>query len=239
MDVINYQFNIEGFSGPFHLLLELAKQHEIELTTISLDTLIDQYLDFIKQVEEQGLDIRSSYLEMAAELLRLKSLSLLSLNDDEVVEEEALLFDRDLMIKRILEYKKYHDSIVKLQALIDKRGYYLSKKSSNLAQYRDDNFKNNFDPQAFYKAVGTFLLKQQNKQVEKLITLKEINIAQYVNDLKTLKTSFYLHDIMHQYEKEIYIALFLAILEALKQNYISVSCENQYIIKISPKGDDE
>ena len=73
VDAVEYNFTLEGFSGPLDLLLHLARTNEIEISNISLDTLIDQYLTFIENVQENGVNIASTYLEMAAELIRLKS----------------------------------------------------------------------------------------------------------------------------------------------------------------------
>lgn len=176
MENQEYQFSVEGFSGPFDLLLQLAKQHEIEITEISLDQLIDQYITFIEKVQEQGLDIRSGYLEMAAELLRLKSASILNYNAnlELELEEEDIALDRQEMIKRILEYKRYKEVIGDLNHLIDNRSNFLTRPQDKLLEYRDDNFKNNFDIEKFYLATQNYLRHFLEKDEEKTISVKEL-----------------------------------------------------------------
>lgn len=241
MENQEYQFSVEGFNGPFDLLLQLAKQHEIEITEISLDQLIDQYITFIEKVQEQGLDIRSGYLEMAAELLRLKSASILNYNDnlELELEEEDIALDRQEMIKRILEYKRYKEVIGDLNHLIDNRSNFLTRPQDKLLEYRDDNFKNNFDVEKFYLATQNYLRHFLEKDEEKTISVKELNVEDYMTYLKAIVTPFSFDDLIGKITKHQFITLFLAILESLKLGYISVDVNDQYIITIYPGDNNE
>lgn len=241
MENQEYQFSVEGFNGPFDLLLQLAKQHEIEITEISLDQLIDQYITFIEKVQEQGLDIRSGYLEMAAELLRLKSASILNYNAnlELELEEEDIALDRQEMIKRILEYKRYKEVIGDLNYLIDKRSNFLTRPQDKLLEYRDDNFKNNFDVEKFYLATQNYLRHFLEKDEEKTISVKELNVEDYMTYLKAVVSPFSFDDLVGKITKHQFITLFLAILESLKLGYISVDVNDQYIITIYPGDNNE
>ena len=241
MENQEYQFSVEGFSGPFDLLLQLAKQHEIEITEISLDQLIDQYITFIEKVQEQGLDIRSGYLEMAAELLRLKSASILNYNAnlELELEEEDIALDRQEMIKRILEYKRYKEVIGDLNHLIDNRSNFLTRPQDKLLEYRDDNFKNNFDVEKFYLATQNYLRNFLEKDEEKTISVKELNVEDYMTYLKAIVAPFSFDDLIGKITKHQFITLFLAILESLKLGYISVDVNDQYIITIYPGDNNE
>lgn len=241
MENQEYQFSVEGFSGPFDLLLQLAKQHEIEITEISLDQLIDQYITFIEKVQEQGLDIRSGYLEMAAELLRLKSASILNYNAnlELELEEEDIALDRQEMIKRILEYKRYKEVVGDLNHLIDNRSNFLTRPQDKLLEYRDDNFKNNFDVEKFYLATQNYLRHFLEKDEEKTISVKELNVEDYMTYLKAIVAPFSFDDLIGKITKDQFITLFLAILESLKLGYISVDVNDQYIITIYPGDNNE
>ncbi len=241
MENQEYQFSVEGFNGPFDLLLQLAKQHEIEITEISLDQLIDQYITFIEKVQEQGLDIRSGYLEMAAELLRLKSASILNYNAnlELELEEEDISLDRQEMIKRILEYKRYKEVIGDLNYLIDNRGNFLTRPQDKLLEYRDDNFKNNFDVEKFHLATQNYLRHFLEKDEEKTISVKELNVEDYMTYLQAIVAPFSFDDLIGKITKHQFITLFLAILESLKLGYISVDVNDQYIITIYPGDNNE
>ena len=65
--------DVEGFEGPLDLLLDLARQHKVDLAQISILALADQYLAFIDNARRMRLEIAADYLVMAAWLAYLKS----------------------------------------------------------------------------------------------------------------------------------------------------------------------
>lgn len=65
--------DLDGFEGPLDLLLDLARQHKIDLTRISILSLVDQYLAFIENARQMRLEIAADYLVVAAWLAYLKS----------------------------------------------------------------------------------------------------------------------------------------------------------------------
>lgn len=65
--------DVGGFEGPLDLLLELARQHKVDLAQISILALANQYLAFIEKAQKMRLDVAGDYLVMAAWLAYLKS----------------------------------------------------------------------------------------------------------------------------------------------------------------------
>jgi segregation and condensation protein A len=65
--------DIEGFEGPLDLLLDLAREHKIDLSSISILALVDQYIAFIERAQKMRLELAADYLVMAAWLAYLKS----------------------------------------------------------------------------------------------------------------------------------------------------------------------
>ena len=65
--------DVGGFEGPLDLLLELARQHKVDLAQVSILALVDQYLAFIDRWQKMRLDVAGDYLVMAAWLAYLKS----------------------------------------------------------------------------------------------------------------------------------------------------------------------
>ncbi len=65
--------DVEGFEGPMDLLLDLARQHKIDLSRISILALADQYIAFIERAQHMRLELAADYLVMAAWLTYLKS----------------------------------------------------------------------------------------------------------------------------------------------------------------------
>lgn len=69
--------DLEGYEGPLHLLLDLARKHKIDLVKISILKLADQYLSYVRAAQEKKIDLAADYLLMAAWLAFLKSKLLL------------------------------------------------------------------------------------------------------------------------------------------------------------------
>lgn len=65
--------DIQGFEGPLDLLLHLARNQRVDLARISVVSLVDQYLVFIRQAQALRLELAADYLVMAAWLTYLKS----------------------------------------------------------------------------------------------------------------------------------------------------------------------
>lgn len=69
--------DLEGYEGPLHMLLDLARRHKIDLVHVSILTLADQYLAWVREAREKKIDLAADYLLMAAWLAFLKSKLLL------------------------------------------------------------------------------------------------------------------------------------------------------------------
>jgi segregation and condensation protein A len=69
--------DLEGYEGPLHLLLDLARKHKIDLVKISILKLADQYLAYVREAQTKKIDLAADYLLMAAWLAFLKSKLLL------------------------------------------------------------------------------------------------------------------------------------------------------------------
>lgn len=66
-------FLIGDFEGPLDLLLHLVKQSKIEISEIKIVDITEQYINYLKEMEEMNLDIASEYLVTASELIEMKS----------------------------------------------------------------------------------------------------------------------------------------------------------------------
>lgn len=86
-----FHVDLDGFEGPLHLLLELARRHKVDLAKISILALADQYLAYVREAQHRKIDLAADYLLMAAWLAYLKSKLLLPSDrkdDDEADPEE-------------------------------------------------------------------------------------------------------------------------------------------------------
>jgi segregation and condensation protein A len=117
MDIL---FKIDDFEGPLDLLLHLIKENKMDLMNIKLEIIIDEYLKFIDEMEKMNLDIASSYLVMASELIEMKSRMLLPRNEEEEKDEEEE-DPKEVLINRLIEYQKYKDLTQEFKELENER----------------------------------------------------------------------------------------------------------------------
>ena len=94
-------FLIGDFEGPLDLLLHLVKQSKIEISEIKIVDITEQYLDYLKKMEDMNLDIASEYLVTASELIEMKSRYLLPKPPKEE-EDSEYLEDPETELKRRL-----------------------------------------------------------------------------------------------------------------------------------------
>ena len=87
-DGLGLILDIDGYEGPLHLLLELARGQKVDLTRISILELAEQYLAFIKSAQDLRIELAADYLVMAAWLAYMKSRMILPRDDDEALEIE-------------------------------------------------------------------------------------------------------------------------------------------------------
>ena len=102
-DVINksLKINIDNYSGPLEVLLDLAKNQKVDLANISITQLADQFIDFMNNVKEINLDLASEYLLMATWLAYLKSKLLLPQDDEDDFMASEVAEKLKLQLKKL------------------------------------------------------------------------------------------------------------------------------------------
>lgn len=92
-----FAIDVDGFEGPLHLLLDLARKQKVDLLHVSIFELASQYLTFIQDAQDKRIDLAAEYLLMAAWLAYLKSKLLLPRPEHPAAEDE----DGDDMAARL------------------------------------------------------------------------------------------------------------------------------------------
>lgn len=111
----DYKVKLEIFEGPLDLLLYLIKRDELDIYEISLERITRQYLEYLQAFKELNIDVAGEFVVMAANLIYLKSRSLLPV-DQQPPEEDAEEDDpRWDLIRQLIEYKKFKEAAAQLQ----------------------------------------------------------------------------------------------------------------------------
>jgi len=105
-----FAVNLSNFEGPFDLLLTLISKHEMDITEISLSKVTDEFISYLKQLDDaEELEQASEFLVIAATLLDLKIAGLLPRGEVVDAEDVALLEARDLLFARLLQYRAFKE----------------------------------------------------------------------------------------------------------------------------------
>ena len=97
-------YKLEKFEGPLDLLLHLIEKNKVNIYDIPIAEITDQYMEYVRQMDEENLDVVSEFLVMAATLLDIKSKMLLPAKESEDEQEED---PRAELVQQLLEYKMY------------------------------------------------------------------------------------------------------------------------------------
>ncbi len=76
------QYKLDVFEGPMDLLLHLISKHKLNINDIQIFVLVEQYTEYVRQMEQADMEIASDFLEMAARLVYIKSVSLLPVHEE-------------------------------------------------------------------------------------------------------------------------------------------------------------
>ena len=129
---------LEKFEGPLDLLLHLIEKNKINIYDIPIVEITEQYMEYIRQMQEQDMEVMSEFLVMAATLLNIKSKMLLPQEDPQTEEEAA--DPRQELVERLLQYKMYKYASLELSDRQLDAGRILFKTVSmppELAEYKE------------------------------------------------------------------------------------------------------
>ena len=112
-----FNVNLNQFSGPLDLLLDLAKSQKVKIEDISITKLADQFLEYISKAEKLNLDIASEYLVMATWLAYLKSKLLLPQTDEDEFKVDEVAEKLKLQLKKLELIRLLSDQMLKKKRL--------------------------------------------------------------------------------------------------------------------------
>ena len=121
MELLNnkdLKVNIDNYSGPIEVLLDLAKAQKVNLADISITQLADQFIEFINSAKEINLDLASDYLLMATWLAYLKSKLLLPEEEDDDFKASEVAEKLKLQLKKLELIRLLSDQLLKKKDLV-------------------------------------------------------------------------------------------------------------------------
>ncbi len=111
---MSYQIKLEIFEGPMDLLLHLIKKHELDIYSIPIALITQQYLEYLELMKSLDMEIAGDFLVMASTLTHIKSKMLLPPSENPENEEDGV-DPRAELIRRLLEYKSFKEAAGSLE----------------------------------------------------------------------------------------------------------------------------
>lgn len=109
---MDFRVQLDSYHGPLDLLLYLVRKEELEVAGLPLAQVTEQFLEFAALLEQLNIDELGDYIEVAAQLIEIKSRTVLPKHEE--VEEEIEDPHQDL-VQRLLDFKKYRDAAAMLE----------------------------------------------------------------------------------------------------------------------------
>ena len=232
---------LQVFEGPMDLLMHLIEKNKIDIYDIPIVTITDQYLEYVRQMEHDDMNVTSEFLVMAATLLDIKSRMLLPKEENEEGEEED---PRDELVKRLLEYKLYKYMSEELKEKRTHAGY-----SYFRPQNLPEEVKGYVPPVNYEELIGTKtldslqrvfseVLKRRKNRVDPVrsgfgrIHKEEISVADkelYIRAYLSSHPHADFRDLLEKQEsRQEIIVTFLVILELMKHQKIRIVQEEAF-----------
>ncbi|MBE6782433.1 MAG: serine protease [Ruminococcaceae bacterium] len=220
MEKISYK--LEAFEGPLDLLLHLINKHKLNINDIPIFTLVEQYLDYVRQMQEDDMEVASEFLEMAARLVYIKSVSLLP------VHEEAEQLKMEL-VGELLEYKECQAIAKELSEHAD--GFELYSRPQQ--DFEPDKTYRRLHPvidilNAYIAAVGKGKRKLPPpvEAFKKIVAHKIVSVSSRINAVMSRlfekRKDKFVSFFMNAESKSELVATFLAILELAKTKQVKL-----------------
>lgn len=223
---MDYSVKIDEFEGPLDLLLHLIKQSNINIQDIDISVITTQYLDYINKMDELNINVAASYLVMAAELMEIKSKSLLPRTEEETTEDNDEEVSKESLINKLIEYQKYKDMTSTFKSLELERQKIYIKSPEKISNYIDNTITNDGDTSIddLVNAFKGFLERlDREKPITTKITNKEYSVKARKQGLRKLlkehpRVKF--TELFEETSTPYIVVTFLSILEMTKENEI-------------------
>ncbi len=227
----DYQIKLPSFEGPLELLLHLLEKNKLDIYDIPIAAITGQYLQYLQNMRDFDIEIASEFIGMATFLLQIKTKMLLPQNkslENSEDENQELVDPRDLLVDKLVEYKRFQQCAQQLNELLQKRNKLASRKESNLIL--KTTRLQDCQVEKLFSSLQNLLDFTKQTEIVRYIDVAELSIKDairtLVKKLKESKTALAFSELLVTEGREQIVVYFLAVLELLKQNKLVVIQED-------------
>ena len=233
---MSYEVVLDEFQGPLDLLLHLIKEKEMDLESLEVSVITDQYLAYIDQMDPDQLETMSEYLVMATQLIEMKSKLLLP-NEKVELEDDYQEDPREQLIRRLIEYKKYKDVLDEFRDCYEHRQTLHTKAPALMDDYIVDTTEMIPQDLEVYDLIRAMQKMFQRKalmapleskiaRVEISIEDRSDQIRQYFRLHKNQRVDF--EELFDEPSRTFFVVTFLSILVLVNTNELVIEQEGNF-----------
>lgn len=224
-------FDLDVFSGPLDLLLNLISKNKVSIYDIPIATILDQYMEQLEKMKMMNLEVASEFIEMASHLVYIKSKMLLP--KDEVDEDPRMP-----LALALAEYQRYQTILPSMKQLSTQgAGSYI--RPAEMIEL-DKKERRTYELSVLIKAYHEVLEKMERRMppptksfqniVARQISSVSVKIISVLRRLKRFSKVKFLDLFKSVKNRSDIVATFLAILELSKTDYVCIDQNDQDII---------
>jgi segregation and condensation protein A len=214
-----YKVKLEVFEGPLDLLLFLIKKEQVSIYDIPIARITEQYLEYLRVMEELDIAVAGDFLVMAAMLIYIKSKMLLP-PDPTAEGEEEIEDPRQELVQRLLEYQKYKAAAEVLWSKAEVEQGVFTRGLIETDESNPEISATTFD---LFKAFLRTMERLKARR-EMVIVRDEITTAEKIAEIQKLLSASDRLDITELFEtartRRELLTMFLAVLELVKEMVI-------------------
>jgi segregation and condensation protein A len=221
---IAFGVQVEGFDGPLDLLLSLIKDQQLDISTVPLASVAQQYLDYVRLMDELDIEVAAEYLVIAATLVFLKSKALLPPIPQEFQDDESETPEQveERLRRRLIAYSKYRELGQQLRSRQEEASGFYFRDSGDPTSDLVQRYRIDAD-----KLGRAFIAMLQAARPEKRSIVRErvslIAQMDYITRKIRENGEAFFSQLCHELgmTREVIIVTFLAVLELVRRNRIA------------------
>ena len=247
-------YKLEKFEGPLDLLLHLIEKNKVNIYDIPIAEITDQYMEYVRKMDEEDLDVVSEFLVMAATLLDIKARMPKEVNEEGEEEDP-----RAELVMRLLEYKKFRlmsEELKDLETGADRVFYKDPTIPPEVKEYEEpvdlDKLLDGVTLTKLQKIFEAVMKRQQDKidpvrstfgTIKKEPVSLEDKITSVLGYARKHRKFSFRQMLEKQRDKTEVVVTFLALLELMKVGKIHLTQEHlfddMYIESLEPEGGEQ
>ena len=231
MENTEYKIKTPVFEGPMALLMHLLEKNKVDIYDIPIAEIAAQYLEYINNMPELDMEVASEFIVMASLLLHIKARMLLPQFSPPEGEEDISDDPREILVEKIIEYKKFKKYASMLEKVFQAAGKY-TFRVGNTANLREP-ILTDYDPTVLFDTIRRIMEEVKADNTVRYVDVEELSVQDSMQDVlgrlqksDTKRLAFI--ELFDLRIVEVIIVTFLAVLELLKQGDIAVSQEERF-----------